>query len=341
MSAKRENQLKFGLSMTGMLQQPPGTDMVATLGEAVELVKLANELGFAYMYAGQHYLSHPYQMLQPLPVMGRLAAEAPGMDQVSTAVLPLHNPVDLAEQVASLDVITNGHAILAVALGYREEEYESFGVKREDRVSRMIESLEVMQLLWSGEKVSYKGKHFQLSDVHIGLNPVQRPSPPVWIAASSDRAVERAGRLGYPWLINHADYPTVERQVAMYRAALHEAGHSSVTTLPALREFFVAETREEAIRACQPFLSGKYETYSQWGQDEALNGEQSFTSDFEELARDRFIVGSVEDVVTDLKRYEALGVTHMGLRMRWAGMGVEPTAKCMRLVAEQVMPHFQ
>ena len=109
--------MKFGLSMTGMLQQPQGTDMVQSLEEAVGLVRLANELGFSYVYAGQHYLSDPYQMLQPLPVMGRLAAEAPGMDQVFTAVLPLYNPVDLAEQVASLDVITNGHAVLAVALG--------------------------------------------------------------------------------------------------------------------------------------------------------------------------------------------------------------------------------
>ena len=333
--------MKFGLSMTGMLQQPKGTDMVQSLDEAVELVRLANDLGFSYVYAGQHYLSDPYQMLQPLPVMGRLATEAPGMDQVFTAVLPLYNPVDLAEQVASLDVITNGHAVLAVALGYREEEYDSFGVKRGDRVSRMVESLEVMKLLWSGEKVSYNGKHFQLSDVQIGLNPVQRPAPPVWIAASADVAVERAGRLGYPWLINHADYPTVARQVAMYRAALKDAGHNNVTTLPALREFFVAETRYEAIRICQPFLAGKYETYAQWGQDQALDGEQTFTSAFEELAKDRFIVGSVEDVVADLKRYEALGVTHMGLRMRWAGMGVEPTANCMRIVAEQVMPHFK
>ena len=327
--------------MTGMLQQSPGTDMVASLAETVVLVRLAKELRFSYVYAGQHYLSHPYQMLQPLPVMARLAAEAPGLDQVFTAILPLYNPVELAEQVASLDVITNGHVVLAVALGYREEEHLSFGVRREDRVSRMVESLEVMQQLWSGENVSYEGKHFQLSDVHIGLNPIQRPGPPVWIAASADRAVERAGRLGYPWLINHADYPTVERQVAMYRSSLKDAGHSSVTTLPALREFFVADTREEAYRICQPFLAGKYDTYAQWGQDQALDGEQSFTSDFEELASDRFIVGSVEDVVADLKRYEALGVTHMGLRMRWAGMDVEPTANCMRLVAERVMPHFQ
>ena len=334
--------MKFGLSLTGMMQQPPGTDMVAAVEEALGLVSLAKELGFSFLYAGQHFLSHPYQMLQPLPVMARLAAAAPGMDLVTTAVLPLANPVDVAEQVATLDVITGGHAILATALGYREEETDAFGIARRDRVSRMVEALEVINLLWHGEgPVTYEGRHFQLHDAPTGLRPVQRPGPPVWIAASSDNAVKRTGRLGYPWLINHADYPTIERQVALYRDARAQTGHPDAVALPILREFFVADTAEEALRAAQPFVSGKYETYAQWGQDQALKGEQSFASEFAALAKDRFIVGNVEQVVADLKRYEALGITHIGLRMRWAGMPPEPTADAMRLTAEQVFPHFR
>ena len=334
--------MKFGLSLTGMLQQPPDTDMVHSLQEALGLVRLAKELGFSYLYAGQHFLSHPYRMLQPLPVMARLAAEAPGLDLVTTAVLPLANPVDVAEQVATLDVITGGHAVLATALGYRDEEIAAFGVARRDRVSRMVESLEVMHRLWTGDApVTYQGRHFRLSGAHAGLRPVRKPAPPVWIAASSDAAIERTGRLGYPWLINHADYPTIKRQVALYRDARAQAGHSPQTDLPILREFFVAETAEAAIRTCQPYVSGKYETYAQWGQDQALEGEQSFASEFAVLAKDRFIVGDVPQVVADLKRYEALGITHIGLRMRWAGMPPTPTAEAMRLTAEQVFPHFQ
>ena len=281
-------------------------------------------------------------MLQPLPVMARLAAAAPGMDLVTTAVLPLAHPVDVAEQVATLDVITGGHAVLATALGYRDEETDAFGIARRDRVSRMVEALEVMQLLWHGEgPVTYEGRHFQLHDAPTGLRPIQRPGPPVWIAASSDAAVERTARLGYPWLINHADYPTIERQVALYRDARSQAGHSHDVDLPILREFFVAETTEDAVRIAQPYVSGKYETYAQWGQDQALEGERSFTSEFAALAKDRFIVGNVEQVVADLKRYEALGITHIGLRMRWAGMSPEPTADAMRLTAERVFPYFQ
>ena len=334
--------MKFGLSLTGMLQQPAGTDMARSMEEAIGLVRLARELGFSWLYAGQHFLSHPYQMLQPLPALARLSAEAPGLDVVTTAVLPLHHPVEVAEQVATLDVVTGGHAVLATALGYRDEENDAFGVPRRERVSRMVEALEVIDLLWRNEEpVSYEGRHFQLEDAPTGLRPVRQPSPPVWIAASSDAAVARTGRLGYPWLINHADYPTIERQVGLYRDARAKAGHPEATDLPILREFFVAETEEEAVRIARPFVSGKYETYAQWGQDQALEGERSFASEFAALAMDRFIVGDVEQVVEDLKRYEALGVTHIGLRMRWAGMPTEPTAEAMRLTAEQVFPHFQ
>lgn len=333
--------MQFGLSLTGMLQQPPGTDMVRSVEEAFGLVRLAKELGFSWLYAGQHFLSHPYQMLQPLPVMARLAAEAPGLDLVTTAVLPLHNPVDVAEQVATLDVVSGGHAVLATALGYREEENDAFGVPRRDRVARMLESLEALRLLWTSDgPVTYEGRHFRLDGVHTGLRPVRPGGPPVWIAASSDAAVERTGRLGYPWLINHADYPTIERQVGLYRQARSQADHPADVTLPILREFFVAETAEEAVRIAQPYVTGKYETYAQWGQDQALEGERSFASEFEALARDRFIVGGVEQVVADLKRYEALGVTHIGLRMRWAGMAPGPTAEAMRLTAERVFPAF-
>ena len=333
--------MKFGLSLTGMLQQPAGTDMARSFKEALGLARLARELGFSWLYAGQHYLSHPYQMLQPLPALARLAAEAPGLDVVTTAVLPLHHPVEVAEQVATLDVITGGHAVLATALGYRDEENDAFGVPRRERVSRMVEALEVIDLLWRSEgPVTYEGKHFQLREAPKSLRPVQQPAPPVWIAASSDAAVARTGRLGYPWLINHADYPTIERQVALYREARAGAGHPDATDLPILREFFVAETAEEAVRIAQPYVTGKYETYAQWGQDQALEGERSFASEFAALARDRFIVGDVEQVVTDLKRYEALGVTHIGLRMRWAGMPTEPTAGAMRLTAERVFPAF-
>lgn len=334
--------MKFGLCLTGALQQPQGSDMARRFQEVVEVARLAQELGFDFLYAGQHYLSHPYQMLQPLPVMARLAAEAPEMTLIPTAVLPLHNPVDLAELVATLDVITQGRTALAVVQGYREEEFEAFGAARGHRVPRMLEALELMKRLWTEEEVTFHGQYFQVTRAHIGLRPLQRPHPPLWYAANSDAAVQRAGRLGYPWYINpHSTTATIQRQVPLYLQALREAGHPPPTVFPMLRECFIAQTREKALETCRPFLAGKYDTYAQWGQDRALPGQESFRVPFESLAQGRFIIGDPEDAVAELERYRALGVTHAGLRMRWPGMGLEPTLRSMRLLAEQVMPRFR
>ena len=332
--------MKFGLSLTGMLQQPPGTDMVAAVEEALGLVSLAKELGFSFLYAGQHFLSHPYQMLQPLPVMARLVAAAPGMDLVTTAVLPLANPVDVAEQVATLDVITGGHAILATALGYRNEETDAFGIARRDRVSRMVEALEVINLLWHGEgPVTYEGRHFQLHDAPTGLRPVQRPGPPVWIAASSDNAVKRTGRLGYPWLINHADYPTIERQVALYRDARAQAGHPTQLPSPSCESSLSPTRRRRPCAHRATLRLRQVRNLRAMGSGPGPQGRTVLRLGVcRPRPKDRFIVGNVEQVVADLKRYEALGITHIGLRMRWAGMPPEPTADAMRLTAEQVFP---
>ena len=281
-------------------------------------------------------------MLQPLPVMARLAAAAPGMDMVTTAVLPLAHPVDVAEQVATLDVITSGHAVLATALGYRDEETSAFGIARRDRVSRMVEALEVMKLLWHGEgPVTYEGRHFQLHDAPTGLRPIQRPGPPVWIAASSDAASSAppaSATLGSS--TTPITPPSSARSPSTATPARRPATRVT-STCPSSASSSSLRRPRTAVRIAQPYVSGKYETYAQWGQDQALEGERSFTSEFAALAKDRFIVGNVEQVVADLKRYEALGITHIGLRMRWAGMPPEPTADAMRLTAERVFPYFR
>ena len=117
--------MKLGLSLTGMGQQPVGTDMHAHYQQIVEYVRHANDLGFDFIYQGQHYLTAPYQQLQTIPMLSRLAGEADGMEIVATLLIPLQHPVDLAEQMATLDIITGGKFIVAGALGYRDEEYNA------------------------------------------------------------------------------------------------------------------------------------------------------------------------------------------------------------------------
>ena len=109
--------MKIGLSLSGLLQHEGSGDMVQRFADVLDLVRFGRELGFDYIYAGQHYLSYPYQMLQPLISMARLSAETDQMDLLSTVLVPLQNPVQMAEDIATLDVLTNGKVIINAALG--------------------------------------------------------------------------------------------------------------------------------------------------------------------------------------------------------------------------------
>ena len=309
--------------------------------EGLEQVRAAREAGFDLICAGQHYLSAPFQMCTTFPFLARLSAEAGDMWVAATVILvPLHNPVELAEAVATMDAICSGRFIFGVGLGYREEEYAAFGVRRRERVGRLLESLEVMKLLWTQGNVEFTGTYYRVPNTMSTCRPMQKPHPPIWVAANNDKAIVRAARLGYPWLINpHATLSLVEKQTQLYRDNLAGSGGPSLGGLPLLRELYVAEDRETAMRESQPYLARKYQAYSEWGQDKALPGQESFSVPIDQLAKDRFLIGTPDDIVREIHRYqERLGIGWMIFRMQWPGMDHANVMKQMELMARYVIP---
>ena len=336
--------MEFGLSISGMAiaPMPEHGGMGRRLEDIMTWVREARELGFDYITTGQHYVSPPYQSLQPIPLLARLAAESGPMRLHTTILFPLHNPVELAEHLATLDIITGGRLNISVGIGYREEEYASFGVDSKRRVSRTMEVLELLLKFWAQDSVTHHGRHFDFDDITVTIKPLQKPHVPIWIAANSDSAVERAARLGFPWHMNpHAAYETIARQVGLYRAAAKEAGRQADIPLPLNRELYCAETTEQALTEAAPYLGAKYKAYAQWGQDRVLPGAEDFTIDFDQLSQGRFIVGSPDDCVAQLQRFKALGVGVINFRMSWAGMPVEQSLKSTKLVAEKVLPRLR
>ena len=112
--------------------------MPEKIQDSVEQVRAARDAGFSLIATGQHYLAAPYQMSTVFPLLSRLAAEAGDMQVAATVILvPLHNPVELAESIATLDCITNGKFVFGVGLGYRDEEYTAFGIQRSERVGHI------------------------------------------------------------------------------------------------------------------------------------------------------------------------------------------------------------
>ena len=334
--------MKFGIST--MVQHPMNDSSVDRFQQVVEQTRLARDAGFDTISSGHHYLSPPFQSLQSIPLMSRLAADSGDMNlTLGIILLALLNPVQVAEDVATLDIISGGRVIFGIGLGYRDEEFEAFGVKKSDGVARMLESLELIKRLWTEQDVTFEGKFFQVHNATSTIRPVQKPHPPIWIAANADRAVIRAGRLGYPWAVNpHAALSTIARQMDRYKEALDDAGHSVPEDMPMLVEMHTASSREEAIEIARPFLEAKYLAYADWGQDRVLPGEESFRINFDSLAEDRFILGSPQDVIDGIEhRSEVLGCNHFIFRLGWPGMEHEKVMRVIELTGERVLPYFR
>lgn len=185
-------RLRLGLFLSA--QHPPGVRPADALRDHLEQVALVRDLGFESLWAGQHFLSQPFQMFQTVPLLARVAAEAGGMTLgPGILLLTLLNPIEVAENAATLDAITDGRFVLGVGLGYRATENAAFGVGK-GRGDLFERKLAVVRRLLAGESVTAAGEGFALEDASLALLP-ERP-PPVWIAANSDKAVTRAARLG-------------------------------------------------------------------------------------------------------------------------------------------------
>ena len=333
--------MKFGLALA--VQHRPGDDQVARFREHLEQVRLAKCVGFASVWASQHYLAQPFAYFQPVPTLARVAAEAEGMTLgTGVILLPLHHPLGVAEDLAALDVISGGRLVAGFGLGYRDEENAAFGLDPRDRVGRLTEALSVIERLWTGERVTHDGPRFPLREVQLSMRPAQKPRPPIWLAGNTDAGVKRAARLGDAWLMNpHATLTSLERQQALFRETRAALGRPPAAETPLIKECVVAESAAAAVAEARPFLEAKYKAYQQWKQDEALPPGETFELGFEDLARDRFVVGDPARAVNELTRYrERLGVTTFVFRVQWPGMPQATVLRSIRLLGEKVLPRL-
>jgi alkanesulfonate monooxygenase SsuD/methylene tetrahydromethanopterin reductase-like flavin-dependent oxidoreductase (luciferase family) len=261
-------------------------------------------------------------------MMAYLAQHAEGMQiGPNILILPLLNPVHVAEESATLDVLTGGNYVLGVGLGYREGEFTAFNMSLRERAPRLEESVTLMRRLWTGEKVTHKGRFYEVNDHAIGLKPLSDGGPPIWFAGTADAAIRRAARMGDAWMIvPSTTLSELTNQMRVYRAALDGRVPDC---FPMVRECYVGANHKTAIDECRAALQYKYDAYASWG----LSGRQSPA--FEELARDRFIIGDAVFVKEEIARYrEALGVDHFMMRCHWPGLEFDKALASIRRLGE-------
>jgi alkanesulfonate monooxygenase SsuD/methylene tetrahydromethanopterin reductase-like flavin-dependent oxidoreductase (luciferase family) len=325
--------VKFGIFL-GSSIVAHGAPIVPAL---VEQVQLMERLGYDVALLGERYQRHD-GYLETLTTVSWLLARTSRLRIGSGGfILPTHHPYRLAAQAATLDHASGGRLVFGVVLGYNRGDFAPFGVETRERAGRFEESLEVIRRLWTGRRVTHRGRYWRLDDVFIAPGPVRPSGPPVWVGAKVDGAIRRAASLGDAWLASaNDDVGTIRRQVTLYREALAEAGKAGGEVV-LMRDGFVAESASAARAALESPLLAKYGEYAQW---------KSTSSDADRYAPSyadalpRLVAGSPQECAERVGRYAELGVETLLLRCQFPGLAHLDVLRCIERFATGVMPYF-
>lgn len=319
--------LRIGLMVT--LEWTDAEDNGRNLADLLEHVRAARDSGFQSIWVTQHFLVGPkMRQLQAIPLLGRISAEAEGMTLgTGVLLLPLMNPVIMAEELATLDHLTGGRFILGTGIGYRDHEFAAIGVPRRERVPRFVEYIDVMRRLWAEDTVTHRGRFVTLDEAGIGLRP-KGGKIPVWIGATVEAAVKRAAEIGDSWIGAAASTTDEFRQWwDIFHAARIAAGRPLDYPRMIAREAYVGTDMQSAMATARGPIAGKYARYAGYG----FGGFDGTDEGFATFAKDRFLIGDEAFVKDELQRQrELLGATEFRFRMQWPGLSQPDTLASIR-----------
>ena len=326
--------MKVGFFLNTQFQD--GVSLHAELPNLIEQVRTARDSGYASVWFPDHYIIGPVRMPQPVPLMAYLLRETGNMTVgPNIRILAVLNPVQAAEEAATMDILSGGKYIFGVGLGYREPEFSAFNVPINERGTRFAECINVMRKLWTGEKVDHHGKHYTVDNAQISAVPHTPGGPPIYVAALAEPAIKRAARLGDAWLaVNTTDLKTTQKHMATYRAALAEYGRTP-KEFPLTRECYVGSSHKAAFEECRAALHYKYTAYAAWGASRPVTDQDAFGMSFEDFCKDRFIIGDKVSVKEEVAKYaELLGADHFIMRQQWPGLSQERVLHSIRALGE-------
>lgn len=335
--------LTFGLAL--MNDFPPGAPLEDRMAQLREQARLAGRSGIDSVWVLHHYLG-TMPTFQPLLLLSALAADTGDMRLgTNMYILPLRHPVGVAEEFATLDRISGGRVIAGLGMGYRENEFQAFGVPMEQRVERYTEAVDIVRRLWTAEPVTYMGRHFRLSEATISMPPAQPGGPPIWVGAGAHRAgIERAARWGDAWIVPpHVTGDRLADALARYREARERLHPGAPVELVVRRELLLDADREAAWQAglaARSALTGEYARHN--APDTTADYAHLQSPDAaERTARYAYLFTDPAGAIAELKELERAGVTRVVLRMQWFDLPQDRVLESLDLFRREVAPHFR
>ena len=224
-------------------------DLAMVYARALERIEIMDRSGYDAVWLAEHHFSS-FSVCPSVYMVGTLAAARTKRLRIGTAVslAPFYHPLRLAEEVALLDLLSGGRVNWGAGRGLARVEFTAFGVPPEESVSRFHETVEIVLEAWTEAKLTFAGKHFHFEDVEVLPKPVQQPHPPVWVAASSEGAIDWAAGRGFSILMDpHSSGPEIGAKRLYYADKLTAAGFSeSGRDIPIARLVAIAPTAVKA-----------------------------------------------------------------------------------------------
>jgi alkanesulfonate monooxygenase SsuD/methylene tetrahydromethanopterin reductase-like flavin-dependent oxidoreductase (luciferase family) len=314
--------------------------------DELELIVESERLGFGHAWLTEHHFAADGYSPSLMTIAGAAVAQTSRI-RIGTFVvlLPLHDPITVAEDAATLDVLSNGRFDLGVGQGYVPYEFDPRGIRHSSRARRMEEGLHVLRGLLGGEKLSFEGKHNHLEDIRIMPPPVQKPFP-IWVGARAEKAIDRAGRLGFHFASVGAGHHREK-----YLSALERHGRDPADFhILQLVTCYCADTHEKAWDDVADGFHHVLKCYHDWAvasgdvtqdvEGQAVPTAAQFRKEQKgEFFGEPAFVGTPDEVLAGLRDYLARSPgSHLVLYMAMPGNDPKNTRRSMELFAKHVMP---
>ena len=326
--------MRFGLFGGARTKRSVGLEDSQGYESFIDYVVEADRLGFAQLFMVEHHFTGQGQVSASMTVLAYLAARTRAI-RLGTAVvvMPWHNPVLVAEQVATLDLLTGGRVDFGVGKGYRKAEFDGFCIPMDEASERFDEAMEIIRKAWTtphdknGGRFSHHGKRWHYDNILVEPEPLQRPHPPLWLAAGSHDSVRRAAREGYNLLLDQlAQVDQIIQRIAIFREECERVGRAydplMVATARPLQMIHHESERAQAYETRKRVLG----VIGDLARDKLADRVENDTAP---------LLGLPEEVIARLKQLEEGGATNILL--------VDPNASVanLRAFAREVMPAFQ
>jgi alkanesulfonate monooxygenase SsuD/methylene tetrahydromethanopterin reductase-like flavin-dependent oxidoreductase (luciferase family) len=324
--------------------------------EGFALVDAAESWGLDSAWLAEFHFSPDRSVLSsPIVTAAAMAARTKRM-RIGTAVyvLPLTNPLRIAEEVATVDQISEGRFDFGIGRSGFTGQYDAYNIDYADSQGRFTEAVDILLAAWSGEKFSYKGKHFQVNDALVVPQPVQRPHPPLRIAAASASTYETVARQGVPLFVGlRGDgLDTLKNFIGVYRRTWKEAGHAGDGSVYLRVPIYAAKTERAAIEEPKKSIIWYFERQAnlvaargrnQGSAQQAQTVSTLKALSFDDIVETRACFGTAAQIIDKLQEWQdVLGIDGIIIETNAGGLlSEQQVLDSMRIVTHDIMPAFK